>query len=358
MDNYRTLLRGAICILFVFCLILAGCGDDGQKKDGKTKTVGKVGKKIGKTDKKIDAPKGADAGSQRVKKKIFGKKTGSESAGKSGESLEDTQKTSPADLKVAGASGPEPSKKVKGVPDKSVKKSPKPAEVKSGKKTTEAPEPAKSDEKTKTEVAGDSSVSPKDPDPGVGKGGVDDLIVSKDTDLGKDVTASPKDSGAGKGAVDDLIVPPKETEAGTEDLIVSVKDAPEKEAERYNPRGRIDPFAPLIREEEAVERPEKRKKERLKRPKTPLEKVDISQLKLVGVIRAGTGNRALVEQADGKGFIIKKGMFIGINSGIIVEIMRDRVIVEEEQEDWKGTVSKRKRELKLQKPPGEDSYEM
>jgi len=76
-------------------------------------------------------------------------------------------------------------------------------------------------------------------------------------------------------------------------------------------------------------------------------------LKLVGIIRAESGNRALVEEATGKGYIIKKGTYIGINAGRVSEILGDRVIVEEEDEDFSGAVTIRKRELKLQKPLGE-----
>lgn len=121
----------------------------------------------------------------------------------------------------------------------------------------------------------------------------------------------------------------------------------------YNPEGRIDPFAPLL--EEKPEFPVVDKKKRKRRiPRTPLEKVDLSQLKLVGIIRTPSGNKALVEEASGKGYIITKGTFIGTRSGKVLKILKDRVIVEEEVEDVLGKVMLRKRELKLQKPPGEE----
>jgi type IV pilus assembly protein PilP len=88
-------------------------------------------------------------------------------------------------------------------------------------------------------------------------------------------------------------------------------------------------------------------------PLTPLERVDLSQLKLVGIIQAPSGNKALVEEASGKGYIIKKGTFIGIHAGRVLEIQKDRVVVEEEVENVLGQFALDKKELKLQKPPGE-----
>jgi type IV pilus assembly protein PilP len=118
----------------------------------------------------------------------------------------------------------------------------------------------------------------------------------------------------------------------------------------YNPKGKINPFEPLFKDQKAVV---KKKKKKRRRPQTPLEKVDISQLKLVGIILAKSGNRALVEEASGKGYVIKKGTYIGINSGKVVEIKIEKVIVEEEFDDVFGKTKIRKREMKLPKPPGE-----
>lgn len=125
-------------------------------------------------------------------------------------------------------------------------------------------------------------------------------------------------------------------------------------AYRYDPKGRIDPFEPLFRQEEKGQKAVKSTSKRKRRiPTTPLEKVDLSQLKLVATLRATSGDRALVEDATGKGFIIKKGTYIGTNSGVVIEIIKDRVVVEEEVETILGEISIQKRELKLQKPPGE-----
>jgi type IV pilus assembly protein PilP len=130
------------------------------------------------------------------------------------------------------------------------------------------------------------------------------------------------------------------------------KIEPPKISDLYNPEGKLDPFAPLIKEK-PVNLTVNHKKVVRRKPLTPLEKLDLSQLKLVAILRAQSGNRALVEEDSGKGYVIKKGTYIGTHSGKVAEILSDRIIVDEEEEDIYGKISVRKREIKL-KPPGEE----
>ena len=120
----------------------------------------------------------------------------------------------------------------------------------------------------------------------------------------------------------------------------------------YNPEGKVDPFAPLFTAKKTPVPVQKKKKKR-RIPKTPLEKYDLGQLRLVGIIRSPSGNKALVEVASGKGYIVKEGTYVGVKSGKVVKIVKDSLIVEEEAEDLYGNVTINKRELKLQKPLGE-----
>jgi type IV pilus assembly protein PilP len=119
----------------------------------------------------------------------------------------------------------------------------------------------------------------------------------------------------------------------------------------YNPQGKLDPFAPLFQEKAAVVIPRKITKKR--KPLTPLERLDLSQLRFVGIVRSLSGNRALVEDAGGKGYVVTKGTYIGTHYGKIVEILADRIIVAEEVENIYGKVSVQKRPLIMQKPSGE-----
>jgi len=120
----------------------------------------------------------------------------------------------------------------------------------------------------------------------------------------------------------------------------------------YNPEGKLDPFEPLFKKE-TVSVAVGKKKIKRRKPLTPLERINLSQLTLVGIIQASSGNRALVQETTGKGYVVKKGTYIGTNSGKIVQILKDRIIIEEESEDIYGKVSIIKKPLKLQKPPGE-----
>jgi type IV pilus assembly protein PilP len=117
----------------------------------------------------------------------------------------------------------------------------------------------------------------------------------------------------------------------------------------------INPFLPLFRNTPDVQN-DKIKTKRKTRPeeeRTPLEKVDLSQLRLVATLRAESGNKALIEDSTGKGYVIDKGTYIGINSGSVVEITSQTVIVEEEIETLTGDVKIQRREIKLLKAPGE-----
>jgi len=130
------------------------------------------------------------------------------------------------------------------------------------------------------------------------------------------------------------------------------KIEPPQITDLYNPEGKLDPFAPLIKEK-PVNLPVKHRTAVRRKLLTPLEKLDLSQLKLVAILRAQSGNRALVEEDSGKGYVIKKGTYIGTHSGKVAKILSDRIIVEEEVEDIYGKISVRKKEIKL-KPPGEE----
>ena len=124
----------------------------------------------------------------------------------------------------------------------------------------------------------------------------------------------------------------------------------------YNPEGRVDPFIALFKEEPEVvpipqETPEEPTEERYK---GPLERIELSQLKLRAVIRSPRGNRALVEEASGRGYIITRGTYIGTHSGTVIDILKDRVVVEEEVKDALGNLKVKETELKFPKPPGEE----
>jgi type IV pilus assembly protein PilP len=103
----------------------------------------------------------------------------------------------------------------------------------------------------------------------------------------------------------------------------------EETAYAYNPVGKADPFKPFMQLASVRESSKSV-------PLTPLQKYEISQLKLVAIIATPEGNFALVEDSAGKGYFLKKGTGIGKNDGKVKRILRDRVIVEEIYEDIFG----------------------
>ncbi len=149
-------------------------------------------------------------------------------------------------------------------------------------------------------------------------------------------------------------IPAAGPKSATQDKLIAQAPEPAKGLtgvpEKYDPTDKTDPFEPLFQPKPVLAKKTKRKK---RLPQTPLERIDLSQLRLVGIILASSGNRALVEESSGKGYVIKKGTYIGTNSGKVVKIKKETVIIEEEFEDVYGKIATRKREIKLPKPPGE-----
>ncbi|HTN69519.1 MAG TPA: pilus assembly protein PilP [Methylomirabilota bacterium] len=82
---------------------------------------------------------------------------------------------------------------------------------------------------------------------------------------------------------------------------------------------------------------------------SPLERYELGQLKLVGVIWDVKEPNAMVEDATGLGYRIKVGTPIGANEGKVKMIERDGIVVEEFQIDPYG--AKTKREVKIRLSP-------
>lgn len=125
---------------------------------------------------------------------------------------------------------------------------------------------------------------------------------------------------------------------------------PQAEVDRdyvYDPTGKRDPFQPFI----AAQTPVKPVGENI--PITPLQKYDLSQLKLVAIIVGAGEGSAMVEDSEGKGYIIKKGVYVGTNFGKVKTVLKDRVIIEERYKDYTGQVKEKEIILKLH-PSGEE----
>ncbi len=81
--------------------------------------------------------------------------------------------------------------------------------------------------------------------------------------------------------------------------------------------------------------------------KTPLQRFELGQLKLVGVIWEANEPKALIEDSGGLGYIATRGTPIGAKGGVIKAIEAKRVVVEEYQTDFYGKRQVQERELQL-----------
>ncbi len=121
-------------------------------------------------------------------------------------------------------------------------------------------------------------------------------------------------------------------------------DLPEKKAEpaaapRYSSAGKRDPFQPLPLKVQA--------KRRLRENLSPLERYDLGQLKLVGIVWEVKAPRAMVEDAAGLGYVVGVGTSIGPNDGKIKEIKPTEVVIEETYIDFYGARKNRQVNMRL-----------
>jgi type IV pilus assembly protein PilP len=94
----------------------------------------------------------------------------------------------------------------------------------------------------------------------------------------------------------------------------------------YNPTGRRDPFRP----------PRVNQQTLAGEARTPLQRYDLGQLRLVAIIYNAAAPTAVVEDDAGLGYIVRVGTPIGANGGAIKAIEQGKVRVEEESIDFYG----------------------
>ena len=81
--------------------------------------------------------------------------------------------------------------------------------------------------------------------------------------------------------------------------------------------------------------------------RSPLERFELGQLKLVAVIWDIKEPTAMVEDSAGLGYVIKVGTPIGVNDGKVKSIQPDRVIVEEYSVEPNGAKKRRDVEMRI-----------
>lgn len=97
----------------------------------------------------------------------------------------------------------------------------------------------------------------------------------------------------------------------------------------YNPSGKPDPFRPFIVIETT---PKPKQQTAAKKTKTsifPLQRAETTSYKVVGIVGNEDHRVAIAEDSAKKFYPLLIGTKIGLNDGRVVEILSDRVIVEE-----------------------------
>ncbi|MDQ6986574.1 MAG: pilus assembly protein PilP [Mariprofundaceae bacterium] len=110
-----------------------------------------------------------------------------------------------------------------------------------------------------------------------------------------------------------------------------------------------DPFESYLA---VIERSNRLKKEKirvkkLQRAREPLENFDLAALKLVAILKIGDARAAMVEDSEGKGYVLRKGSYIGRDSGRVVSISDKNVVILEDVLSPAGESVKRKATLTL-----------
>ncbi len=162
-----------------------------------------------------------------------------------------------------------------------------------------------------------------------------------------------KDSGPKEEIQNEEVMPDQST--FDRDLVLdesteTSSDIHDNNDQGYEAKSQLDPFIPLIQEKTPVAETEVRKPDKPRRTLTPLEKMTLGQIKLVAVVIGENQKIAMVEEATGKGYEVRIGTYMGKNQGQVVDIQPDHIVVKELVADFKGIVTERFQELKLQKP--------
>ncbi|MCX5849461.1 MAG: pilus assembly protein PilP [Deltaproteobacteria bacterium] len=102
----------------------------------------------------------------------------------------------------------------------------------------------------------------------------------------------------------------------------------------YNPSGKPDPFRPFIVVETV---PQKKSEKKEAVSMFPLQRAATENYRVVGIAGNGEHRVAIAEDSSKKFYPLFPGTRIGLNNGKVIEIMADRVIVEE----YEGKKAKR-----------------
>ena len=108
----------------------------------------------------------------------------------------------------------------------------------------------------------------------------------------------------------------------------------------YDPKSRRDPFQSMVK---------LLKLSQTRAELPPLQRLELSDVKLIGIVSDASGYYGLIQTPDGKGYTVRVGTPMGTNNGTIKTISEQRIVVAEPAIDTTGKMTSRDIEI-LQRP--------
>ena len=162
--------------------------------------------------------------------------------------------------------------------------------------------------------------------------------------LGEDSVPTPKPGAAGTpGASDEISGGPSDQAELLGMLAADVTPTPYKP---YDATGKRDPFQRFDLAPTKIG---------VDCSKTPLRCIDPGQLRVTAILGTADDATAFVETGDGKGYSLKKGMTVGVNDALVVEIQQDKVLMLETSVDFTGEKKTNTIEMRLRTKDQEKS---
>ena len=158
-------------------------------------------------------------------------------------------------------------------------------------------------------------------------------MMACDLDGFTDMFGSANDRAEQAAAID--VVEPSQKK---EDKVVEEE---EEVKYTYNPNNKRDPFQSFL-----VTASEDSLLDNI--PRTPLQKYEVGQYSLTGIIWGIDRPRALVEDPDGIGHVVEIGTYMGTKWGKVESIEEGVVVVTEELQTVDGQLVVKRQELRLE----------
>jgi type IV pilus assembly protein PilP len=146
-------------------------------------------------------------------------------------------------------------------------------------------------------------------------------------------------NNAAKVRLQDAVTETKSTKANSDGSPPAEQKPDPQSSGNFSTAGKRDPFRPFTLSPRTNSRP----RESL----SPLERYDLGQLRLVGVVWQVKEPTAMIEDSVGLGYIVKVGTPIGANEGKVKAIKPSEIVIEETYVDLYGAKKKREVNIKL-----------